>query len=451
MRVLFFTHSGTNSRDILLDMAHGFEKAGHEVIRWELEPWLGLYKAGGDQQRAVIQQATSMLARFIDTNRIDFSVGMWANALGSLAHAFRDGHPVSFFEAVHHPHLMFWLDAPHWAAGGGMQEIFHSPLLRTQRIRHYVNNAGIAREMMELLGFGRTLGRRYGINEDVFCPCPDEPRRFDIVFGMGPGDGKPSERMLRELESDDPDVDAIRRDQAQRIGAKLDELATTLAPHQREPMVELFRALLERRLASCGSPVLDDLEALEAAGHAEAGAALRANPKALVRVFAHLRLIDAWRRAFTITYLSQHLRCGVFGSPSLEHWPCRATMLGDLKYADMPRAYSSGLIGLNAMRWQDDIGLNLKPYEITASGACLLCDRRAGFDDDFREGVEALSYATPGEALRLARALIDDPARAARIAEAGRARTLRDHTWTVAADELSEFVMADQPAMSRAA
>lgn len=451
MRILFFAHSGTNSRDILLDMARGFEKAGHEVIRWELEPWLGLYKAGGDQQRAVIQQATSMLAKFIDVNRIDFSVGMWANALGSLAHAFRDGHPVSFFEVINHPHLMFWLDAPHWAAGGGMQDIFHSPLLRTDRIRHYVNNAGIAREMTEVLGFGRVLGRRYGINEDVFRPHRDEPRRFHVVFGTGPGDGKPSELMLRELESDDPDVNAIRRERAERVRTKLDEHAASFAGDMREPMTELFRALLDRRLGPTGTPILDDLESLESTGHSAAGVSLRANAKALVLAFAHLRTIDAWRRAFTITYLSRHLNCGVFGSASLEHWPCRATMLGDLKYADMARAYSSGLIGLNAMRWQDDIGLNLKPYEITASGACLLCDRRVGLGDVFVDGTEAESFACPGEALRKARSLIANPERTRRIAEAGRERTLRDHTWTAAADELTDFVMADQPSARHAA
>lgn len=450
MRVLFFTHPGTNSRDIFLDMAGGFEKAGYQVIRWELEPWVGLYKAGGEQQRAVIQQATAMLARFIKSNCVDLSIGMWANGLTSVAHAFRDGQPASFFEVIGHPHLMFWLDAPHWAGAGGAHELFGSPLLRGGRIRHYVNNPGIAREMTDLLGFGPTIGRRYGVNEDVFRPF-DEPRRFDLVFGTGPGDGKPSDLMLRELESDQPDVEAIRRERGQRVGTKLEEHARSFAGGQADAMIELFRALLERRLSHIGVPMLDDLEALERAGHAEAGRALRTNARALVLAFAHLRSIEGWRRAFTITYLSKHFNCAVFGPASLENWPCRATMLGQVEYHEMARVYSSGLIGLNAMRWQDDIGLNLKPYEITASGACLLCDRRTGFDKAFEEGMEALGFADPCEARRRAGELIADPARARRISEAGRARTLRDHTWTRAARELVEFALKDQEALRQAA
>lgn len=99
----------------------------------------------------------------------------------------------------------------------------------------------------------------------------------------------------------------------------------------------------------------------------------------------------------------------------------------------------------------DCIGLNLKPYEITASGACLLCDRRPGFDEVFEEGVEAVGFADPAEARRRAGELIADPARARRIAEAGRARTLRDHTWTSAAPELVNFALDGQQAMRRAA
>lgn len=451
MRILFFTHPGTNSRDILLDMAAGFEQAGHEVLRWELEPWLGLYRAGGDQQRAVIQQATSMLARFVQVNRIDLSIGMWANALSSLAAAVRDGKPTSFFEVIGHRHLMFWLDAPHWASGGGMHELFGSPLLQTDYIRHYVNNPGIAREMTELLGFGQTIGRGYGVNEQVFRPYPDEPKRYDLVFGAGPGDPKPTELMLRELESDDPDVGAIRRERGQRAAGKLDAIAQTFDHADREAVTELFRALLDRRLATTGVPMLDDLAALEQNGHAGGGAAVRAKPKLLVAAFTHLRSIDAWRRSFTISYLSRHLNCAVFGSFNVEDWPCRATMLGELKYPDMARAYSSGHIGLNAMRWQDDIGLNLKPYEITASGACLLCDRRVGFGEAFIEGVEAEAFATPGEALGKAKALLADPGRMRSMGEAGRARTLRDHTWAAVANELISFATAPTTSLRAAA
>jgi len=450
MRILFFTHSGTNSRDIFLDMATGFERAGHEVLRWELEPMVRVYQAGASARMPVIQSMTAMVAQFIKSNGIDLSVGMWANALGSLAHGAKGGKPASFFDMIESPHLMYWLDAPHWASGGGMQEIFGSPLIKGTHVHSVVNNDGIAREMTEVLGFASTMGRRYGINEEVFRPNDQIAQDYDIVFGSGPGDPKASALMLRELESDDPDVDAMRRERAEGARLKLDKHAQSFG-QDAEAMTELFRALLERRLGPPGVAMLDDIAALEAEGHALAGAKLRANPRGFVRACALLRSIDCWRRAFTITYLSKRARCAVFGSMALEGWPCEAKRLGDLAYADMPKAYSSGRLGLNAMRWQDDIGLNLKPYEITGSGACLLCDRRVGFDDVFVEGVEASGFATPGQAWDKARALLDDEPGRKAMAEAGRARTLRDHTWTMAAQDLTEWVFSQHERARQAA
>lgn len=450
MRLLFFTHSGTNSRDIFLDMATGFARAGHEVLRWELEPMARVYQAGASARSPVIQSMTAMVAEFIRANRIDMSVGMWANGLASLAHGRKAGRPASCFDMIENPHLCFWLDAPHWAAGGGMQDLFGSPLVAGPFVRHVVNNSGIAREMTEVLGFSSAIGRRYGINEEVFRPIAGTRVEYDIVFGSGPGDGGPSELMLRELDSDEPDVDAIRRERAARVAGKLDEHARTFGPNA-DAMTELLRALLARRLGPPGTPLLDDLAALARSGHAEAAEKLHADPRGFVRAGACLRSIDAWRRAFTITHLSKRARCAVFGSASLEKWPCEAKMLGDLPYADMSRAYSSGRIGLNTMRWQDDIGLNLKPYEITASGACLLCDARVGFDEVFVEGVEAASFQTPGEAWAKARTLLQDDEGRRAMAEAGRARTLRDHTWSAAADELIAYAIGGAVAESRAA
>ncbi len=439
MRILFFTHSGTNSRDIFLDMATGFERAGHEVLRWELEPMVRVYQAGASARMPVIQSMTAMLAQFIKSNGIDLSVGMWANALGSIAHGAKGGKPASFFDMIESPHLMYWLDAPHWASGGGMQELFGSPLIGGPRVHSVVNNDGIAREMTEVLGFASAMGRRYGINEEVFRPYDNANQDYDIVFGSGPGDPGANELMLRELESDDPDVDAIRRSRARGVGPKLDKHAQSFGADS-EAMTELFRALLDRRLGPPGVAMLDDLAALAALGHETAVNRLKSDPRGFVKACTLLRSIDCWRRAFTITYLSKRMRCAVFGSMSLDGWPCEAKMLGDLAYPDMPKAYSSGRIGLNAMRWQDDIGLNLKPYEITASGACLLCDRRVGFDDVFVDGVEAASFATPGEALVKARALLDDESGRKAMAQAGRARTLRDHTWTIAAQDLIRWI-----------
>lgn len=441
MRIVFFTHPGTNSRDIFLDMARGFERGGHDVLRLEIEPIANVYKAAGASRVPVIRQMTGMIAKFMDVNRVDFSVGMWANALGVLSQGVRNGQPRSFFDVIERPHLMFWLDAPHWASGGSLAELCRSPLLSGRYVRHYVNNPGISREMTEVLGFGPTIGRGYGIDEDVFRPHRDEEERFDIVFGTGPGDAKPSALMLRELESDEPDVQAMREERAVGSLSKLRELAQTL--DAADAMMELFEGLVRLRLARPGTPMLEDLERLEREGMGEAGRKLRELPSVFVRAFSLVRGIESWRRAFTITYLSKRLKCAVFGQAEFGEWPCEARLLGNLAYGDMAWAYSSGRIGLNAMRWQDDVGLNLKPYEITASGAALLCDRRVGLDEAFEDGVEVESFAGPAEALAKARGLLGDTARRRAMAEAGRERTLRDHTWAQVSRELVAWTMRD--------
>src|SRR5262249_22651970 len=99
-----------------------------------------------------------------------------------------------------------------------------------------------------------------------------------------------------------------------------------------------------------------------------------------VKVTSAVRSIEAWERAFTFAFLSRHFRCATFGAggPALDAWGVRATHLGSIRWEDQAEAYSRGSIGLNVMRWQDDMGLNMKPYEITASGAVCLCARRAG-------------------------------------------------------------------------
>jgi hypothetical protein len=360
----------------------------------------------------------------------------------------RNGKPTSFFDLIEQPHLMFWLDAPHWASGGAMAELFGSPLLAGGFVRHYVNNSGVAREMTDVLGFGPTIGRGYGINEEVFSPCLDEAEQFDLVFATGPGDAKPSALMLRELDSSEPDVQAMREERAVGARRKLTDLAQTFAAGEVDAMIALFEGLLDLRLRNPGTPMLDDLATLERSGHGLAGDRLRHQPRAFVRAFTLVRGIEAWRRAFTISYLSRRLKCAVFGAANYGDWPCEATLLGDLKYTDMSRAYARGRIGLNAMRWQDDVGLNLKPYEITASGTALLCDRREGLGSAFEIGRECEAFSSPAEALEKARGLLSDPAGRRAMAEAGRARTLRDHTWTSVASELCTWLMANtkQPA-----
>ena len=81
------------------------------------------------------------------------------------------------------------------------------------------------------------------------------------------------------------------------------------------------------------------------------------------------------------------------------------------------------------MRWQDDIGVNSKVFEITACGAACLQAYRGGIDELFEVGKEILVFKTPGEARQQLSEALSSPSRVEELAEAGRSRTLRDHTW----------------------
>jgi spore maturation protein CgeB len=61
---------------------------------------------------------------------------------------------------------------------------------------------------------------------------------------------------------------------------------------------------------------------------------------------------------------------------------------------------------------------------------------RATVEQHFDLGRELLTFRSLNEAKTQASALIDDEARRREMAEVGRARTLRDHTWTTRAHSL---------------
>lgn len=173
---------------------------------------------------------------------------------------------------------------------------------------------------------------------------------------------------------------------------------------------------------------------------APALATLRTKPGVFVRLAEHARSIERWRRAFTIAYLSHHFDCAVFGDDGLAGWPHKARPYGGVPYRELSKMYALGRLALNAMRWQDDEGLNLKPLEITASGTPCLCDARGGLEEMFEIGREIAAFSTPGGARRVAGELLASPEKLAEMGMAGRERTLRDHTWAGWADDVCRFV-----------
>lgn len=71
---------------------------------------------------------------------------------------------------------------------------------------------------------------------------------------------------------------------------------------------------------------------------------------------------------------------------------------------------------------------NMRLFEATAMGSCLLTEAAANMADLFEADRELVTYRSIGEAIEKTRYLLDHEAERAAIARAGRERTLRDHT-----------------------
>lgn len=82
---------------------------------------------------------------------------------------------------------------------------------------------------------------------------------------------------------------------------------------------------------------------------------------------------------------------------------------------------------LNLVNGDNDTGLNLRPFEITARGGLLLHYHQAELPDLFEIGEECVSFRNEAELLDRVRYLAENRRKRDEIARAGQERTLREH------------------------
>jgi len=83
---------------------------------------------------------------------------------------------------------------------------------------------------------------------------------------------------------------------------------------------------------------------------------------------------------------------------------------------------------------------NMRLYETTGVGTLLLTDWKQNLGDLFEPEKEVAVYRTPEECVDRIRYYLDHESERARIAQAGQARTLRDHTYRQRMEQLVRFV-----------
>jgi hypothetical protein len=83
---------------------------------------------------------------------------------------------------------------------------------------------------------------------------------------------------------------------------------------------------------------------------------------------------------------------------------------------------------------------NMRLFEATGLGACLLTDAKSNLGAFFELDREVVAYDSPDECIEKARWLLEHDAERESIARAGRARTMRDHTYARRAERLDELI-----------
>lgn len=429
MRILFFVHPGDHTRLVLRDFVKGFETAGHEVMLLELAPLWQEYVAAGNDRGKHMANASTNLTKVIAENKIDATCGMEALGLNSFAHSSGRGRPQTVFDLARVPHLCFWLEAPHFADAGRYQPLFGSPLISTKAMVHLVDNAPVAREMRERLGFGTTISMPWAVEPSTYPPHPEAAPEFDLVVSCGKGDPMPTPEAMRQLDQDEPDMMAIRKDMISHIRPHMKAMAKqSPKPAEVEEVLErLIQSQLERR----NVPVLNRLEEIAAQDYklSEGFRTLCHPPAALVQAGRIVRNVEISERAFTISWLSRRFKTLVFGENKLAPWNVKAEQITAVHTTHVSKTIARGRVGVNLTRWHDDAGLGTRPFEIAASGVAAVSHRRPGLQDCFVDGQEMLMFDTPQEGAKAIQSLLADQGKRSAMAEAGRNRVLKDHTW----------------------
>ena len=141
-----------------------------------------------------------------------------------------------------------------------------------------------------------------------------------------------------------------------------------------------------------------------------------------------------------LEHLTERTNINVFGygADSLpSSSPIRQRHGGEVWGLDMYRTLARSCITLNRhINVAENNANNMRLYEATGVGAMLLTDRKDNLHKLYDIDHEVVAYSSKEEAAEMVRYYLDHPDEMVRIAQAGQARTLREHTYGQRMQEL---------------
>lgn len=97
---------------------------------------------------------------------------------------------------------------------------------------------------------------------------------------------------------------------------------------------------------------------------------------------------------------------------------------------DMFKALSKAQIGFNIHGdCAGDYAANMRLYETTGVGACLLTDAKSDLHRYFKSDIEVVTYVSAEECIEKVKWLLENPDQCKAIAKAGQQRTLKEHNF----------------------
>jgi hypothetical protein len=419
-RLLLLQNPGRGSRNYLQGIQRGLEAAGIGHCVLELSEVWAINKTdpGGLVRR---------LSKILVEQKIGAVLGYGFNGMGDMP---SDGGPMgtlrSFFEVRNIPHLMLWLDHPHWHADlvGLLPHL--QGMFRSANCHHFMKSAAHAQEVERILGWPHCFELPAGVDPGQF-PVVERPGKaeFDLV-AICSEKGEIPEWLKEFVTLDDPDPQAIRNVILQEVRRELVKLWQAETP---SAMHAELSALGERWSGfKAMQPFLAAHRHWPALVEEFPGAAwflTMAYPTYMkaVRLLWKLR---EWERRFYLGYLSRFCRVGVFGGD----WsPMGLGPGGWVEFLRQSEVYARGRVALNITDGHDEEGLTMKPFEIAASGTPMLHYHAEGLARCFADGFEVATFSTPREARQKLDMLLDDSQLRARMASAARERVLAEHTW----------------------
>ena len=101
-----------------------------------------------------------------------------------------------------------------------------------------------------------------------------------------------------------------------------------------------------------------------------------------------------------------------------------------LTHAQLNRHFNAGSVAINHVQHLNTAyGINLRAFEATGAGACLITPVVFDLASCFEPGLEVVSYRSTDELAELVKRGLSDPAWSRKIAAAGHRRALAEHTF----------------------